>query len=180
MGQYSVPVPCWAQCLFSISCTSVSLSTTSPWGMNNAKLWSTCQLSLHRWEHKPLKPTFQLWITVWSINLHKGSYQINPLRPHLEICSDIGCRSYQNLMVFQGQCFYAFPRFPLLTQLQPVFSLTREWVEGSEEEWRCFHCVFLRPLHDCTYCCRPGRVKRKRALSWRAALRFHQSPLAAW
>lgn len=37
-----------------------------------------------------------------------------------------------------------FPYLPLVIhrQLLPVFSLTREWEEGREEELRCFHCVF--------------------------------------
>lgn len=77
-----------------------------------------------------------------------------------------------------GQLFSGFPQLPLVThrQLLPVFSLTREWAEGREEEWRCFHCVFYDLSLTAPIVARQGE-KEKGSQLRRAAFWINQSPL---
>lgn len=76
------------------------------------------------------------------------------------------------------QLFSGFPQLPLVThrQLLPVLSLTREWAEGKEEEWRCFHCVFYDLSLTAPIVARQGE-KEKGSQLRRAAFRMDQSPL---
>lgn len=77
-----------------------------------------------------------------------------------------------------GQLFSGFPQLPLVThrQLLPVLSLTREWAEGKEEEWRCFHCVFYDLSLTAPIVARQGE-KEKGSQLRRAAFWIDQSPL---
>jgi len=76
-----------------------------------------------------------------------------------------------------GQPFSGFPQLPLVThrQLLPVFSLTREWAEGREEEWRCFHCVFYDLSPTAPIVGGQGEKEKGPQLR-RAACRIIQSP----